>query len=485
MKKLIIYGLVISLMTSCSMAPKYERPFMPVPEHFKETGTWAPAQMTMPSAKVIPWWEVYNDSVLNRLEGLIELTNQNLKAAFYRYQEATALAQVARSGFYPNIQGTLNSNREQTSTVIANPNTPALYNNFIIGSQVNYELDAWGSIRNALVAQQSLANASAAELAAASLSVHAELASYYFSLRGCDESQRILDTTVVAYEKALYLTKKRFNGGASPIEDVDKAQTQLENAKTLAADMRLKRAQFEHAIALLIGEFPANFSLSAAKIPRTLIEITPEMPSTLLERRPDIAAAEFRVKSANANIGVARAAFFPVLDLTGLIGFQSQSLSNLISKPALFWSLGPVTALALAQPSVAMTLFDGGKLTGLLKGAKASYFETVAEYRQTVLTAFREVEDNLVAVRQLDKQIRSQKAASQAAKRALTQANHRYAGGLVTFLDVVVVENTALQTELSAVNVFTRRQIASVELIKALGGGWVNLNNKRLIKNKG
>ncbi|KTD43684.1 efflux transporter outer membrane subunit [Legionella quateirensis] len=476
MNKIIILGIVIFIVTSCSFAPKYERPFMPVPAHFKETGTWVPAKTKMPSSKVTPWWEVYNDPVLNKLERLIEVSNQDLKKIFFRYQEALALVQVSRAAFFPNIQGTLNANRQQTSTTMADPSTIPLYNNYIIGSRVNYELDAWGSISNAVAAQQDTAHATEAELAAISLSLHAELASDYFSLRGCDESQRILDATVVAYQKALYLNKKRYHGGASPIEAVDQAETQLENAKTAAADMRLKRAQYEHAIAILIGQFPADFSLPPAKLSRTLVKVAPDLPSTLLERRPDIAAAEFRVQAANATIGVARAAFFPVLDLTGILGFQSQSLSNLISKPSLIWSLGPISTLALAQPLVAQPIFEGGKLVGQLKYAKASYFETVADYRQTVLTAFQEVEDSLVAVNQLDQEIRSQKAAAQAAKRALTQANNRYSGGIVTFLDVVVVENTALQTELAAVNVLTRRQIASVQLIKALGGSWVHVN---------
>ncbi|RUR19301.1 efflux transporter outer membrane subunit [Legionella sp. km535] len=476
MSKIIVLGIVIFSLAGCSFAPKNERPFMPVPAHFKETGTWVPAKTVMPSPKIMPWWEVYNDPVLNQLERSIDVSNQELKKIYFRYQEAVALGQVARSGLFPSINGTINANRQQTSITMADPSVVPLYNNYIIGSQVNYELDVWGRIRNAVAAQNNTINATEAELAAVSLSLHAELASDYFSLRGCDESQRILDATVAAYQKALYLNKKRYDGGASPIEDVDNAETQLENAKTAAADMRLKRAQFEHAIAILIGRFPADFSLAPAQLSRKIVQVTPDLPSTLLERRPDIAAAEFRVYAANAKIGVARAAFFPVLDLTGIIGFQSQSLSNLISKPSLIWSLGPVSTLALAQPLVAQSLFEGGKLVGLLQHAKASYFETVADYRQTVLTAFQEVEDNLVAVKQLDQEIRSQKAAAQAAKRALVQANNRYYGGITTFLDVVVVENTALQTELAAVNVLTRRHIASVQLIKALGGGWVHLN---------
>jgi len=342
----------------------------------------------------------------------------------------------------------------------------------LLGGFLSYELDAWGSIRNSVIVSESKAKASVADMASIRLSLQASLANNYFALRGSDEAQRILDITVVAYQKALYLTKKRYQGGAAPISDVDEAETQLENAKTMAADMRLQRAQLEHAIAVLVGEIPSNFSLAPAKSPKIFLAIAPNLPSTILDRRPDIVAAESQVLAANANIGVARAAFFPVIDLTGSGGFQSRSLANLISKPSLFWSLGPLSLLTLAQPIAEVTIFDGGRLRGLLNQAKAQYFETVATYRQTVLTAFQEVEDNLVAIRQLDKEYQSQKAAARAAKRAWEQELYRYKGGLVTFLQVVVVENIALQSELALVNIRTRRQIASIQLIKALGGGW-------------
>lgn len=328
-----------------------------------------------------------------------------------------------------------------------------------------------------VVQNQDLAKASEADLAAATLSLHAQLASNYFSLRGADEAQHVLDSTVEAYQKALYLTKKRHHGGASPIADVDEAETQLENARTFAADMRLQRAQLEHAIAVLIGRFPADFSLPPAKLPKHAINLNPDLPSTLLERRPDIAAAALRVQAANANIGIARAAFFPDFELSTILGFNSKTLSNLLSKPSLFWSLGPISSLTLFQHTAAQTIFDGGALLGLLRQANASYFETVANYRQTVLTAFQEVEDNLVAIRRLAQENRSQMAATRSAKRAWLQAQHRYTGGLITFLEVVVLENIALQTELTSVNVRTRQQIASVQLIKALGGGWILFDN--------
>lgn len=467
--KSIGIGILVFALTGCSFAPQYHRPAMPIPEHFKEPGQWVEIKSTPRIVAPNGWWHAFHDPVLNDLENQLNKANQDLKLAYAHFQEAVSLVQVARSYFFPTIQGISNADRQQNSRTVANPASTSVFNQFLLGGFLSYELDAWGSIRNSVIASERSANASAADMASIRLSLQAELANTYFALRGSDEAQRILDTTVVAYQEALYLTKNRYQGGAAPIADVDEAETQLENAKTQAEDIRLQRAQLEHAIAVLVGEIPSNFSISPAKSPRIFLEIAPNIPSTILDRRPDLIAAESRVQAANANIGVARAAFFPVIELTGSAGFQSQSLANLISKPSLFWSLGPQSLLSLSQPVAQVTLFDGGRLRGLLNQAKAQYFETVATYRQTVLTAFQEVEDNLIAIHQLDKEYRTQKAAARAAKRAWDQELYRYKGGLVTFLQVVVVENTALQSELSLVNIRTRRQIASVQLIKALG----------------
>lgn len=483
MRKVIAAGVLVFALGGCSLAPHYHRPAMPIPEHFKEPGKWVEIK-SLP--RIIPpngWWMAFHDPVLNDLEYQLNAANQNLQVAYARFQEALSLVQVARSYFFPSIQGLFNADRQQNSRTVANPVSPPVFNQFLLGGFLSYELDVWGSIRNSVIANESNAKASAADIASIRLSLQAALANNYFALRGSDEAQQILDTTVVAYQKALYLTKKRYQGGAAPISDVDEAQAQLENARTMAADMRLQRAQLEHAIAVLVGEIPSNFSLTPAKSPRVFLAISPSLPSTILDRRPDIIAAEARVQAANATIGVARAAFFPVIDLTGSAGFQSRSLANLISKPSLFWSLGPLSLLTLTQPLAEVTVFDGGRLRGLLNQAKAQYFETVAAYRQVVLTAFQEVEDSLIAIHQLDREYRSQKAAARAAKRAWQQELYRYQGGLVTFLQVVVVENIALQSELSLVNIRTRRQIASIQLIKALGGGW-SLNMGKMDKGK-
>ncbi|CDZ75901.1 Outer membrane protein OprM precursor [Legionella massiliensis] len=471
-KRVGLCFLLSSLLAACSFAPKYQRPLMPLPIHYKETDQWKPAQSAGLLNKVDFWWQLYNDPVLDELEQRVTVANQNLKVAYARYQEARAAVQVERSAYYPTLLGIANANRQQVSRHTANVSTKTRYSDYLIGDNLVYQVDLWGRIRNSVASSESSANASAADLAAVALSLHAELATDYFALRGDEEAQRVLDSTVSAYKKALDLTRQRYKGGAAPIADVDQAETQLENARSLAADMRLQRAQLEHAIAVLVGEIPANFIMPKTRAKLKLVALAPQLPSTLLERRPDIIAAEERVKAANAEIGVACAAFFPSIDLVSVSGFESQKLANLISAPSNFWSLGQINALSLTQPLANLVIFDGGRLRGLLNAAKASYHETVATYRQTVLTAFQEVEDSLAALRWLDQENRSQTAATAAALRALQQSKNRYVGGIVNYLDVVVNENTALQSELTLVDIRTRRQLASVQLIKALGGGW-------------
>lgn len=469
-KAFLILALV--LLTSCSFAPMYQRPLMPLPMNYKETDEWKPAQSATMLKKVDHWWELFNDPVLNDLEKKLTGANQNLKLAYARYQQAIATVQVERSAYYPTILGLANANRQKTSKTVANPEPINHHSDFLLGTNFSYQVDLWGRIRNAVAASESNAEASAADLAGVALSLHAELATDYFALRGNEAAQRILDKTVIAYQKGLRLTKNRHQGGAAPIGDVDQALAQLETAKTLAADMRLQNAKLKHAIAVLIGEFPANFTMPTARTKLKLISIAPEIPSILLERRPDIAAAEQRVRAANAEIGVACAAFFPSINLTAVAGFESRSLAKLFSAPSTFWSLGAVNALSITQPLASMVFFDGGKLRGLLKSAKAIYHETVASYRQTVLTAFQEVEDSLAAIHWLDKQYSSQRIGTSASLKALDQSKKRYIGGIVNYLDVVINDNLALQSELALVDIQTRRQLASVQLIKALGGGW-------------
>ncbi len=448
---------------------------MPIPANYKESGTWVAAKPSLPAAtKRKPWWTLYKDPVLNALEQKVTCGNENLKVALARYQEACAIAQSTRSQLYPSITGQGSAARQKyTETVTSSGEIPSIiYNTFSLNAALNYEVDAWGSVRNAVIASDSRARASEFDLAAIDLSMHAALAVDYFELRGDEASQKVLDTTVVAYKKALYLTRQLHKGGAASAIDVDQAITQLENAKTLATDLRLVRAQLEHAIAVLVGEIPANFHIPPTRAPIQLVTVSPDLPSTLLERRPDIAAAEQRVKAANASIGVARAAFFPAFNLSGLIGYNSQKISRLFSTPSLIWALGPPSALTLVQPEITQVIFDGYNLQALLRQAKANYYEAVSAYRQTALIAFQHVEDNLVAIHRLDQENQTQTVSTSAAIRALHQANLRYRGGITTFLDVVVTENQALQSELALINIHTRRQLASVQLIKALGGGW-------------
>lgn len=460
---------------SCSLAPHYKSPAMRIPGNYKETGKWLKVDA---STKFIrrnqPWWTLFHDKTLNALEEQVTCHNQNLKVALAHFMQARAYAQSLRSELYPSLTGIgtvarqQNAKRANVNAILPN----LLYNTFMLGVYLSYEVDVWGKVRNAVKAGDNIALASEFTLASTDLSLHAELAKDYFALRGYDDAQRMLDRRVIAYQKALFLTKQRHIGGIDPIASVDQAQVQLENAKTLATETRLKRAKVEHAIAVLIGETPASFSIQPKKVHRRKIIVLPNLPSQLLQRRPDIASAESRVRAANATIGVAEAAFFPEFNFIGIAGYNSLQLNNLFSAPSLFWSLGPSTALSLIQPEISQVLFDGFKLHAQLKYAKASYFETVSQYRQTVLTAFQEVENALVSIHRLDEEDKTQSHATNSANDAWYQDRLRLKGGIITFLNVVITENQALEAELALIDIQTRRQISYVELIKALGGGW-------------
>ncbi len=475
MKWIVVIAYFITL-CGCSLAPKYHPPAVMVTPDYKENGIWLLANPNLASLDRGPWWQMYCDPELDMLEAQVSCGNQNLKAALARYDEARAAVTIVRAALFPSVNGIGNGNRVKTSSTIADPAPVPLFNDALVGASFTYELDVWGRVRNSVAAAKNLACASAADLAAVDLSLHAELANDYFSLRGADKAQRVLDNTVIMYQKALTIIRHRYHEGTVSDYDVQLAENQVETAKTLAANNHLIRGQFEHAIAILIGQPPATFSvcpLNTWKVP--LVTIVPELPSCLLERRPDITEAEQLVQAANANIGVARAAFFPQINLAAGIGFESASLGQLFKVPSLIWSLGQAAISELSgasSPLVTQIIFDGGLNMGITNQAEAKYFETVANYRQTVLTAFREVEDSLLAIRQLDRENHTQTLATKEAQRALQQANYRYAGGIITYLDIVVVQNLALQSELSVINIQTQRQISSVQLIKALGGGW-------------
>ena len=415
------------------------------------------------------WWSVFHDPGLDAFETRVGDANQDIRAALARLGQARAETRIARADYFPTLNAAASGVRARTS-----PNStrfPAgeepLGNDFDLEADLSYEFDVWGRVRNQVASAKASQHASAADLGALELSIRAELASDYFALRSTDAQQVLLDKTVEDYRRALQLTQNLYKGGAAALTDVAQAQAQLEIARTQAADTRLQRAQTEHAIAVLLGENPSTFHLDPAPLPPrfALPPIDPGLPSALLERRPDIAAAERRVAAANALIGVARAAYFPVFSLSGTVGFNSIATANWISAPSRFWSIGPTAILPL---------FQGGRLAGQTDRAKAAYEEQVANYRTTVLTAYREVEDNLAALRQLEQENASEAAAVIATGTALQQANLRYKGGIATYLEVATTENTALQAQLNAVNIQLRRLTASVLLIKALGGGWQN-----------
>jgi NodT family efflux transporter outer membrane factor (OMF) lipoprotein len=332
-------------------------------------------------------------------------------------------------------------------------------------ADLSYEFDVWGRVRNTVASAKASQQASAADLATLNLSIHAELASDYFALRAEDAQQMLLDQTVADYTQSLQLTQNLYRGGGAALADVAQAEAQLETARTQAADVRLQRAQSEHAIAVLLGENPSTFQAGLNPLPMDLAppSIDPGLPSSLLERRPDVAAAERRVAAANAQIGVARAAYFPVFSLAAAAGFDSTSSSDWLRAPSRLWSVGPAGVL---------TVFDAGRHRALSAQAKAIYDEQVADYRGTVLAAYQEVEDNLAALRQLQQESTSEAAAVTATGKALQQAQYRYKAGLVTYLEVATTETAALQAQLSSLTIQLRRMNASVLLVKALGGGW-------------
>ncbi|HUL19274.1 MAG TPA: efflux transporter outer membrane subunit [Steroidobacteraceae bacterium] len=463
--------LVVAVLTAlggCSLAPHYARPTTPAPPPaYKEAaGAW---KMAAP-ADVAPrgeWWIRFEDPDLNDLESQVSAANQTLRAALARLDQARAETRIARAGYFPTLDASATATRERISKNIPSyqPGTSATSNLLTLSGNFSYEADLFGRVRNTVANARYSEQASAGDVASLDLELHAELATDYFTLRGLDVEQRLLDRTVADYARALQLTQNLYKGGASPISDVQQAQAQLETARTQAEDTRLRRAQTEHAIAVLVGREPSAFSIAARAAPGLppLPSVDPGLPSQLLERRPDVAAAERRVAAANANIGVARAAFFPVFNLFASAGYQSTQNSNWLTAPSQFWSLGPQAML---------TLFNGGLYRAQTAQAHAAYDEQVANYRGTVLTAYQDVEDNLAALRQLQLESVSEAAAVTANQGALEQANLRYKGGIVTYLEVVSTENAYLSAQLTAVDIEIRRAGATVLLIRALGGDW-------------
>ena len=463
----ILLACASGLSGACSFAPHYATPATPAaPPAYQEANGWKAAQPADEQSRGA-WWEIYRDEQLNTLEAQVTNANQNIKAAFARLQQARAQTRIERSLLFPTLTvgPTATRSRQSSNSPTYSPGRPATGNDFVLEADVSYELDVWGRIRNSVAAARAGEQASAADLATLDLSTHAELASDYFTLRSEDTQQELLDKTAADYAGALDLTQKLYDGGAAALAELDQAKAQLQTALTQAADMRLRRAQTQHAIAVLLGQSPSTFQLEPQPLK---LEVAPPpidsgLPSALLERRPDVAAAERRVAAANAQIGVARAAYFPVFSLPGTAGFESARTSSWITAPSELWSVGP---------SAILTVLDGGLHRAQSAQARAAYDEQVANYRDAVLMAYQDVEDNLAALRQLQQESVSEAAAVAAAAGALEQAEYRYKAGIATYLEIVVAENAALAARLSAADIQVRRMIASVQLVKALGGGW-------------
>ncbi|QAY96020.1 RND transporter [Methylovirgula ligni] len=471
------WGVVASfglLLTGCMVGPDYIIPAVPVTPKFKEARTPADPKTAGIWIRATPsdalargkWWEVFGDPELNRLEAQLGDANQSLKEAEARFAQSRALIRVARAAEFPSVSAGSSAAYIRESAhqpYVTFPNPPAL-GDFQMPVDLNYEIDFWGSVHRSVEAAREEAQATAADLSTASLSLHAELALDYIALRAQDAQQRLLDETVKAYAHALQLTTNRHVGGLAPESDVEQAQTQLATTKVQDTDVGVARAQYEHAIAVLIGEPPAALTIPAASFGQLKPRLIPAvLPSELLQRRPDIAAAERRVAEANQQIGIADAAFYPNVNLAALAGFQGTTPANWFLWPSLLWSVGTT----LSQP-----IFDGGAIRAQSDAVRAAYAGDVATYRQTTLSAFQDVEDNLSALRILGKEAKQQRDAVIAANRALDTFTKAYTGGEVAYLQVITAQTAALSNEVNQVDIERRRLEANVRLVKALGGGW-------------
>jgi NodT family efflux transporter outer membrane factor (OMF) lipoprotein len=469
----LLLVLLIVALEGCTVGPKYVKPSVPTtptykedtPASFKESEQWQPAHPGDQASRG-NWWEIFSDPELNKLEEQIADSNQDLKVAEARFREARAAIRFNRAAQFPTISTSPSASYVKNSDF--SPSFPskiqeANTGSFVLPFDLSYEVDLWGRVRRSVAAAREEAQATAADYQTAKLSLEAELALDYFELRSADAQKQLLDDTVKAYTDNLGLTLNRFKGGVAPKADVAQAQTQLDTTRVQDTDVTVQRAQFEHAIAILIGKPPADFSLAAAPLNNQPPSIPIGLPSELLQRRPDIAAAERRVAEANQQIGIARAAYFPTVTLGGTAGFAGTQGSNWFTWPSGFWAVGP----ALAQ-----TLFDAGRRRATSESARANYDATVATYRQTSLIAFQEVEDNVAALRILENEGQQQKQAIASSAESLQLFTNRYKGGVDTYLQVITAQTIELANERNDIDIQRRRLDASVLLIKALGGGW-------------
>jgi NodT family efflux transporter outer membrane factor (OMF) lipoprotein len=455
----------VLLLAGCAVGPKYHRPPVAVPPTYKEAGNWKPAQPNEESLRG-NWWEIFNDPQLNALEQQVNISNQNLKAAEAQYTQARALVRYNRADYFPTVAAGGSASRTRVSKnsppqgAVSNGRTE---NDFQLPIELSYEIDAWGRVRKTVESYREAAQASAADLATVNLAMHAQLALFYFQARSLDAQEQLLQSTVAQYEQALQLNQVRFQGGVGSEVEVEQARAQLETTRAQAQDVAVLRAQYEHAVATLIGKPASSFSLPPLPLRTPPPPIPTGVPSELLERRPDIASAERGMAAANARIGVAKAAYYPLLNLTAAGGFESGAITTLLQGPAGLWSVGG---------QAIQTLFDGGRRRAASDQAVAAYDQTVATYRETVLTSFQQVEDNLAALRILENEAKTQNEAVVAAQKSLDLSIQRYKGGVTSYLEVTVAQSAALSDEATAVNILGRRMVAAVQLIQALGGGW-------------
>ncbi len=471
----ITLAAALLLLSGCMVGPNYKTPAAilapsfkeATPTSFAEQDGWKPGQPSDTKLKG-DWWTLFQDPRLNELEAQVDTANQSLKSAEANFRAARAQIGYARSNEAPTIgvEPSISAVRESAhqpyfNSTLANNGE----GNFALPVDLNYEIDLWGRIRRGVTSAREQAQASDADLESARLSLHAELALDYFGLRSADAQEKLLDDTVTAYESAVQLTSDRFEGGAAPQSDLAQARTQLDQARVQRTDIEVQRTQYEHAIAVLIGKPPAELTLPPTPIEASQVmpDIPGVMPAALLERRPDIAADERRMASANEQIGIAQAAFYPTLSLSAIAGFQGTSAANWFNWPSRFWAVGP---------GMSETLFDAGRRRATKNITVANYDATVADYRQTALTAFQQVEDNLAALRILENEARQQHEATASAEQSLDLFQTRYEGGVDTYLQVVTWQTAALNNQRNDLDILQRRLDASVLLVKALGGGW-------------
>jgi NodT family efflux transporter outer membrane factor (OMF) lipoprotein len=462
---LVLLAMAVLPFAGCAVGPKYHPPMVQAPPAYKEVGDWKPAQ---PNDQNLggEWWKIFQDPQLDALELQVNVSNQNLKAAEAQFRQARAALRYNRADYYPTVTAGLSATRTRVSAHRPPPSSifdGITYNDFTLPFDVSYQADVWGRVRKNVESYREQAQASAADLATVNLSMHADLAIDYFQARSLDAQEQLLNSTVKQYEQALELNQSRFEGGIASEVEVEQAKTQLQTTRAAAIDVGVLRAQFEHAVAILIGKPPAEFSLPPLPLTAPPPRIPVSVPSDLLERRPDIAAAERRVAAANAQIGVAKSAYYPVIGLGASGGFESSTITTLLNGPSGLWSVGL---------SAVGTVFDGGRRRAFTDQARAAYDFQVAAYRENVLTGFQQVEDSLAAARILENEANVQDEAVVAAQRSLDLSVTRYKGGVTTYLEVITAQSAALADQVTAVNILGRRMASTVLLIQALGGGW-------------